>query len=580
MRIFLILFSICISIDVSSQIEFYDCSNDTLKSSYQTMGNVGDLNQSTEKFDQSFISSNRLSFYLGKEYLSTQGTFIDYCAPIESIQKTSALPHIGFGYFFGSQGAQNLSFEYDQVLPKNWLINANIKTSKLEGYFRNTAYAESRYGLSLSKKTEKFGLIIQGTADKINRDWSGGVLNDSLLDFFSPQFIPVLKENCNSTLSSFQGSIQSYFKLFDSQKLSLSYINETSVFGVNRLFNEVDTLKGIYENNFFDTITTRDQYQHSTADHFSGVHLQTESLSYGAGAKAIYWNYRNMGLFRDTVEVNLEHRIKLKLNQFDFEHYGTYNLLGAFNGFQTEQSMAYQTGSFTYFLRNKFGKKMPQVRQRFYSANNTFYNNPNMDLELYSDQELGVNYRGKGILFSLFYHLGIHRDIYYFDTQNLNWTNVSTLSDNVIHQIRLKGNYSKGNLIVRQSYTFTSVDDDRLIIPQHYLNGSLDYRMGLFKDKKMEVILGLTYSLSSKTHVVPLIENIGVYDFLNIDFDNKQKGLFNLGVYSAFEIETFRFFLKVNNLGYLWNDLQWNYIEGIYLPEVTVRIGVTWDFWN
>ena len=38
--------------------------------------------------------------------------------------------------------------------------------------------------------------------------------------------------------------------------------------------------------------------------------------------------------------------------------------------------------------------------------------------------------------------------------------------------------------------------------------------------------------------------------------------------------------LKVNNIGYLWNDLQWNYVEGIYLPEVAVRLGITWDFWN
>ena len=117
-------------------------------------------------------------------------------------------------------------------------------------------------------------------------------------------------------------------------------------------------------------------------------------------------------------------------------------------------------------------------------------------------------------------------------------------------------------------------------MPQHYLYGSFDYKMGLFKDKKMEVILGLNYSLSSKTHVIPILENMGVYDFLNIDTDQVQKGLFNIGVYSAIEIETFRFFLRVNNLGYLWNDLQWNYIENIYLPEVTVRVGITWDFWN
>ena len=96
----------------------------------------------------------------------------------------------------------------------------------------------------------------------------------------------------------------------------------------------------------------------------------------------------------------------------------------------------------------------------------------------------------------------------------------------------------------------------------------------------MELSVGLTYSLSSKTNVIPVIENMGIYDFINIDVDNFQSSVFNLGAYTSIEIETFRFFLKVNNIGYLWNDLQWNYVEGIYLPEVAVRVGITWDFWN
>ena len=104
--------------------------------------------------------------------------------------------------------------------------------------------------------------------------------------------------------------------------------------------------------------------------------------------------------------------------------------------------------------------------------------------------------------------------------------------------------------------------------------------MGLFKDKKMEVILGLNYSLNSKTHTISVVENMGVYNLTNINTDEFQNGLFNVGAYTSIEIETFRFFLKVNNLGYLWNDVRWSYVDGLYLPEITVRLGVTWDFWN
>ena len=91
---------------------------------------------------------------------------------------------------------------------------------------------------------------------------------------------------------------------------------------------------------------------------------------------------------------------------------------------------------------------------------------------------------------------------------------------------------------------------------------------------------GLNYSFNSQTNIISIVENMGVFDLLNSNPNDVQNGLFNLGAYTSLDIETFRFFLKVNNIGYLWNDLQWNYIQGIYLPEVTVRIGITWDFWN
>jgi hypothetical protein len=203
-----------------------------------------------------------------------------------------------------------------------------------------------------------------------------------------------------------------------------------------------------------------------------------------------------------------------------------------------------------------------------------------VDLESTFSQDLGIEYSTGVFWGSFVYQLGLNRGVYYFDSDLLNWDNSSFLSDNSIHQMRLECGYEKGKMNIRQDYCFTAVNENWLIIPQHFLSGSFDYRMHLFKQKKMEVTLGMNYTLSSKSNVIPVIENIGVYDLLNVDINNVRNGLFNLGAYASIEIETFRFFLKVNNLGYLWNDLQWNYIEGIYLPELTVRVGITWDFWN
>ena len=580
MRIFLLLFSIVLVLSVKSQIGFSSYAVDSLKSNYRTMGNVRDLNLASSKFDHSFIRSSGNQFFLDRNYLSSNGSQINGFQLNNVIQQVSGLPHIGFGYVFGSQGAQDLSFSYAQVLPKNWVINTRILTSKLDGFFRNTSFSESHYGISLAKQSDKFGLLFHGGTDKMERSWSGGVIDGSLLESFAPQFIPVRKENCNSSLKSFHSSLGTYFTLWEGNSSFFKLVNETRVYGLNRLFSETDTLKGIYANTYFDTLNSSDQYQHSTLNHFSGLRWQNNKLTYTGGAKAIYWNYRNMGLYRDTAELNLEDALKFQFESFKLEHRGSYNLIGAFNQWNLSQYLYYQSGRFSYFFKNRIAKRAPQVFQRFYSSNNTRYNNSEVDLESTFSQDIGINYSSAGFRASFAYHLGINRDVYYFDSDLLNWNNTSSLSDNSIHQMRLGCAYEKGKMNIRQEYRFTSVNQNWLIIPQHYLGGSFDYRMQLFKQKKMEVTLGMNYTLSSKSNVIPVIENMGIYDLLNVDINNVRNGLFNMGAYLSIDIETFRFFLKVNNLGYLWNDLQWNYIEGVYLPELTVRVGITWDFWN
>lgn len=593
MKLILLLFSFCACFVVRTQIGFSEYSSDTLLSDFRTFGSMSENNEGLGVLDQSFVSIENPHFFLSNGIFRSFGSAIDqtHFKKRNIKQNISALPHIGFGYIFGSQGAQRLSFQYGQVLPRNWVINTQIKTNKLEGFFRNTAYSQSHYGFSLSKQSDKFGILISGNTNKVEREWSGGVLNDSLLDFFAPQFIPVLKENCNSTIKGFNAALGSYLVLINNDKFRLNYINESSVFGLNRLFNEADTLIGIYENTNFDTLVSRDQFQQSTLDHFSGFRMNSSNSQYSLGVKASYWNYRNMGLFRDTLELDVEHKFKLNWEQFKFDHSASYNVLGAFRNWKMRQSITFKQDNIglnrfiSYQFTNSLVKNIPQVYQRFYVSNNTAYNNSNMNLESSYTQELSAEFHqvmdtNHLLNISLAYGLGIQRGIYYFDSQSLNWLSNSSLSDNNTHQVKFAIAFQKDHLNIRQSYQYTQLNDERLIIPRHYLYGSIDYKIGVFKDKKLELTFGLTYSLSSKTNIIPVIENMGVYDFLNIDVDNFQSSLFNLGAYTSIEIETFRFFLKVNNLGYLWNDLQWNYVEGIYLPEVAVRVGITWDFWN
>ena len=132
MKIFLILFSFYLSFVGRSQIGFSDYYTDTITSDFQTLGPIGTINESLGILDQSFISFTNSRFFLADNYLNSNGSTIDYLNLVSKDERNyiSALPHIGFGYVFGSQGAQHLLFRYGQVLPKNWVINTTIESTR------------------------------------------------------------------------------------------------------------------------------------------------------------------------------------------------------------------------------------------------------------------------------------------------------------------------------------------------------------------------------------------------------------------------------------------------------------------
>ena len=204
----------------------------------------------------------------------------------------------------------------------------------------------------------------------------------------------------------------------------------------------------------------------------------------------------------------------------------------------------------------------------------------NQSLQSYTQNTLGIDFTLKQIEFDLGYLLQTNDGIYFFDPLLLNWSNQTALSSSISQQAYLKTSYVFRKFRWYQSYRFTLSNVERTIVPKHQLQGDFMTRLGLFKAKKLQMTFGLSYRLSSKTNIIPIIEHIGVFDLLNVSNQNNQKPIFTMGAMLAMEIETFRFFAKLSNIGYLWNSTSWQYIDGIYLPEVAVRVGLTWDFWN
>ena len=581
MRVLFILFFLSVlPLTIVSQINLFSASYDSLHSHDRIDGSIYDLELSSRFFDVAFILPGQVGPFLTLKTLMPYGSKIHQFNRTESDKIVSALPHVGFSYIFGTQGAQRLGFEYHQVFKGDWVLNSAISNVKSAGYFRNTAYGNTDISFSLTKKRDSYGFSLIGRTSKITRQWSGGVIDSSLLESFAPLLVPVYKSNCSSALKYFETEASGYIRLLEKDKSSFGFLNVLTVNGENRLFTEVDTLQGLYSAIYYDSVSTNDQYQRSTVTNTSAIYFKNEFLSYSGGLGASFWNYRNGSLYRDTFEMDITQRLEFSKRKLSLSHEASFNLVGAAQTWGIRNHLKYRFKKYVIEWNSTFGQKLPEMYQRFYSANNVFYSNANQSLESYTRNTLDFGYTFKQLKLNLGYLLQINAGVYFYDPLLLNWSNETSLSSNISQQTYLNSIYSYKRLVWNQSYRFTLSNTERNILPKHQLHGSFLTSLGLFKAKKLQLTFGLSYCLTSKTNIIPLLENVGVFDLLNVSEQNNQSAIFTMGAIIAMEIETFRFFVKLSNIGYLWNSTAWQYIDGIYLPEAAVRVGLTWDFWN
>ena len=580
MKVLFLIFIVVMPLIGNTQINFFSSAYDSLKSDYRIGGSMHNLEESTQLFDASFLLLNGRSSYLSLSALNPNGAKIHSFGKSKRVKLISPLPHIGFSYFFGTQGAQKLEFEYQQVFKGDWVLNTAISNIKSGGFFRNTSFGHTDLDFSLSKKKDDYGISLKGRTSKVSREWSGGVIDASLLESFDPLLVPVNKSSCTSVLKYFETDLLAYVNLVKREDYTIGVMHEVRVDGENRVFTEQDTLNGLYSNLYFDSLNTRDEYQHSRLINTSLAFFKNSSLSYSAGASVVYWNYRNMNLYRDTLELDLVQQLEFSKGKFDWIHNSKLNTIGASKSWYFDNQLRYRAGEITVQFKSELGQKLPEVYQRFYSANNIFYSNIDLELQTYSKQALELVFKKPKYTVTPGYVLQANRGVYFYDLTKLNWSNESTLSSNLTQQVYLKSIFKHKSFRWRQVYRLSLTNTERLIVPLHQLEGSIMASAGLFKAKKLRGTFGLTYHLNSKTSIIPLIENMGQYHLLEVSASDTQKGLFNLGAMVAMEIETFRFFVKLSNIGYLWNSTNWQYIDGIYLSESTVRVGLTWDFWN
>lgn len=487
----------------------------------------------------------------------------------------SGLPHIGFGYSFGAQGSQIVDFGYEQVFRKKVIVNLDTKTFRSNGYLRNSA-VDDRYGkLLVLVPGRLWSSELSSSINSSKVGLSAGIRTGSDPATFPLIFLPVNKSDASSNIRRSEVQMSNYFDLMALDSIrAFGLMIENRLTVKDRMFLENDTLYGIYNFINIDSTSTKDKYQLSRIDNGAGLFARNKNL-YAAGLiQYNYWKYYNLSFDHDTVEIAVVGRVKYFKKSFYGEGELNYTLRGAGNSFsgrvhlgvkkdlwEAQSQLNFQNGWPGPFVRSYYANNIEQ-EWNYGSGTSTF----NLKNRVLLNIKLPVVLQHELLSF---------KDGYWLMNNQL----VNDQMTNIfVNRFSLSTNFKYKGLSVQPLYTYTRSQHSIRPIPAHTIKGRVMLKGKVLKAKKMLAFLGADLFYSSS---FDLLSFSPVWSSFNWDSSTGiNNGFADLSAFGGFEIEKFRFFIRFEHLGAIWNDPFMELQAGYTFPETSFRIGITWDFFN
>ena len=555
---------------------------DTLKSSFSTLGNIDTMEMNSIYLASSFpikSFSNRFGFP-SIDLLDMNSSIYYPLKKERGLITFSALPHVGFSYLFGTQGTQLLGLKYQQAFIKGFLLNAQIGTDKTDGFFRNTGFSKSSYAFQLARNSKRHSFLLEARSAKELREWNGGVVSDSQALIFSPELLPVNKNDASSLLKNSKVCLTNSFSLFTDSLHVFGLEIKQFYENIKRTYLENYSIVNNYDSIYFDSTQTSDAYTLKTFENQLGIFYKTPSLEFSTHAVIRNWSYANFDIKSDTTEFDINEQFQFKNKFFQLSNSSSLNLYGAKNTFRSFSEVNSIFSGYKIAVNHTFIRSLPLVFQRYYSSNNVFYKLENFELQTHQKLKFAISKALGKKFFSFDYSLISFKQNYFFNTSVSKWQRDLAISSAIIQQAKISSELHFSIFHIYPSYTFTRMDKSINFLPQHTFETRFLIKGGIFKAKKLKGMLGFDFIALSSYKSLMFNPQMGIYDFTVLSQTNMNSGMLNAGVFSGFEVDKFRFFLRWDNLAYLWANRMQTFIIGSPLPSTQIKIGITWDFWN
>lgn len=552
---------------------------DTLKSIYRTGGNLDTISKNLESFQASFYVAPNATYLSPFQLYSSNGSSLNALKAKENQLIFSALPHLGFFYGFGAQGSQRLKVDFQEAFKNHVLVNVSFDKTKGNGFLRNDAFSFQDFNARVNKAGTRYSMDLQAGKESVNRAWSNGLFSASPLEGVDLNLQAVQKENARSMQSLSFLRWQHRYDFNKDSLIGFGLFAKHEFLESKRDYQEEADLSLIYQNTYWNSDSTMDVFRERGTNNDLGVFFETHHFNVQSSLNHRFRSWHDQVQYSDTTEFWLKNELSYRSGKLQLAHQDEINLFGAGKGFISTSNirlpLAFMQAKITHHLQTI----LPELMQRNYFSNNVQYHLNTLNKQRNQYIRFSLLKSLASVQMEVGYEFFDFKNVYVYDDVLGTWRNDAVPSNGIGQRFVASASWTKKGFQIQPTYRWTHFSNDLNFQPQHHASVHIEWKGGVFKAKKLRMLFALDAHYLSSFQQRQFIPQMGVFNLLQSN-NAVQNGFANLCFTTALEVETFRFFVCVDNLGSFWTDPSTAFVPNYVFPSMQIKIGLTWDFWN
>jgi len=552
---------------------------DTVKSTHRTGGLLDTLSNATSAFQSTFYLSPNSSILSPFQLYSSNGSTLHALKIKENPLLFSALPHLGFAYAFGAQGAQRLKVDFQEAFKNGVLVNLNFDKSKGNGFLRNDDFSFQEFNAHVLRSGERYSFDFQTGKNVVARSWSNGLFFPIPISGVDLNLQPVQKENAKSdqklSFVRFQQRVD--FDKDSIQGIGLFSRHEFSEY--KRDYQEFDSLTLLYQNVYWNVDSTQDRFRERNFSNDLGVFFDRKNLQLQSALSLRVRKWHDNLLYHDTTELWWRNDLSYRSAQFQLEHRDAINVIGAGNGFTSFSKLTLPFSFLAVRIEHALSSTLPELMQRNYLSNNVQYQLSSLEKQWNHTVRFASIKTFGTVQVEAAYQFLQFKNVYVFNPFDGIWRTDQLASNGFGQSLEFSANWTYKGFQLKPHYRWTHFSSDLNFQPQHQTSLHVQWKGGVFKAKKLRMLFSTDVSYLSSFQQRAFNPQMGVFDLTQTN-NPTSKGFMNVSFTTALEVETFRFFIRIDNIGSFWVPSTTAYVTNYAFPSMQLKIGLTWDFWN